>query len=304
LNIGAAVNGEAGRNERRGRGSREASGGVGENKGGELDLGDELTILLVQDGVADNQIVVDQLDDTELGLVLHTEGTKVEGHALVLLGDLAENRAGVLGLEVVVLVQLTLEDGGTSLTLRSLTLTSGHNDINGVNLIDLEGGILNLLVNIGALDNGLVTIDDVALELVAQNTLERLALEHLGNLTDDLGTLLVGVSWADEAVNALSGEVSSADGISGATGGGNLGALTADDGVSNLNDEAVDVNTEVNLDEIALLEDSLVLRDERREVTSAVVDRDASGEGDTLVHLDLVVNLGCLILDLLVGSFA
>lgn len=191
MNIGAAVNGEAGRDERRGRSSRETSGRVGKNKSGELDLSDVFAVLLVQNGVADNQIVVDQLNDTELGLVLHTESAEVEGHALILLGNLAENSAGVLGLEVVVLVQLTLEDGGTSLTLGGLTLTSGHDDINGVNLVDLKGGILDLLVNIGALDDGLVTIDDVALELVAQNTLERLALENLGNLADDLGTLLV-----------------------------------------------------------------------------------------------------------------
>lgn len=59
-----------------------------------------------------------------------------------------------------------------------------------------------------------------------------------------------------------------------------------------------------HLDEIALLEDCLILRDERREVTGAIVDRDASGEGNTLIHLDLVVNLGGLILDLLVGSLA
>jgi hypothetical protein len=39
-------------------------------------------------------------------------------------------------------------------------------------------------------------------------------------------------------------------------------------------------------------------------MTSTVVHGDASGKGDTLVHLDLVVNLGSLILDLLVGSGA
>jgi hypothetical protein len=54
-----------------------------------------------------------------------------------------------------------------------------------------------------------------------------------------------GSTGADEAVNALSGEISGANGIGGTTLGGNLGILTADDSVSNLNDEAIDVNTEV-----------------------------------------------------------
>lgn len=58
-------------------------------------------------------------------------------------------------------------------------------------------------------------------------------------------TATYGVSGADEAVNALSSEVGGANSVGSTTSGGNLGTLTADNRVSDLDNESVDVDTKV-----------------------------------------------------------
>jgi hypothetical protein len=59
-----------------------------------------------------------------------------------------------------------------------------------------------------------------------------------------------------------------------------------------------------HLDNVVLLEGSLVLRDQGREVANAVVERNASREGNSLLSLHFVVKLGGGLLDQLVTESA
>ena len=64
---------------------------------------------------------------------------------------------------------------------------------------------------------------------------------------------------------------------------GNL-IFTNDNSVSYERGKSVEVDSEVNLGNVALLENSLILR-QRREVAANFIDGDADWEGDTLLDL-------------------
>jgi hypothetical protein len=120
----------------------------------------------------------------------------------------------VLRLEVVVLVNRSLEHSGTSLAFTGLALTSANDDVNGykakesavgsslgsqntdrnqrtINLVDLKGDLLNSLVNLVTVDDGLVAVNDEALQLMREDGLNGLALELLSNLGNNLSAVLV-----------------------------------------------------------------------------------------------------------------
>ena len=69
-----------------------------------------------------------------------------------------------------------------------------------------------------------------------------------------------------------------------------LGRGTDDDGLGRLGNVAVDVDTQVDLDDVAGHKHGCIVA-QRRKVAGAVVDRDARGEGKTLLDRLVVVIL-------------
>lgn len=60
--------------------------------------------------------------------------------------------------------------------LLGFAFTSGNEDIEGVDFIELELVFINLLVESGLVDDGVVTVDQVLLEFVGKDTFKGVAL--------------------------------------------------------------------------------------------------------------------------------
>lgn len=105
--------------------------------------------------------------------------------------------------------------------------------------------LIDLLLRVSLVQDNLAAINDEALKLVRQDSLNRRALEDLSDLGDSGGDLSVGSSDADQAVGDLSSVVGSADNISGTTSGGGLGGGSNDDGGGGLRDETVDLDSQI-----------------------------------------------------------
>lgn len=119
---------------------------------------------------------------------------------------------------------------------------------------------------------------------MGKDTLHSIDLEGIAALGDHFGDLVVEISRLEETEGSLDSVVSSEDHI------GFLSIsffLTADNSVSYLSDKTIDVDTEVDLNEIAGGEGK-VLGVEGGHVADDMVGGDASGESNTLLHLFLL----------------
>lgn len=161
-----------------------------------------------------------------------------------LLIDFGQNGSRSLKLQLVVAVNGTLENGGSGIDFTGLSFSRAHDDINAINLIDLESELFDLLINLGTVDDDVVSIEAVVLNLVAQNTLKWLDLERFSTPFDDVGDISVGLSRTEETSSALRGIVGSTDYIRHSA--SSRGSLSNDPGVSSQGRESVNVGTELS----------------------------------------------------------
>lgn len=146
--------------------TRKDGGASWEHCDGGLELGNQLTSLLGQDGVASHQVVIDTFLNSDLGtdgILKSADGEGKGGEALV---DLSKESSGLLELKVVLSVELSLEDGGTELALLGLAFTSRDVDVEADNIAWGELELLNLLVSSLLVNDDIVSIDEVLLDLV------------------------------------------------------------------------------------------------------------------------------------------
>ena len=183
-----------------------------------LKLRHNFALFLCKDRIWDKHIVVQALTNTDLcsSLILHsTDGEGQSGEALV---NLDEESASALHLEIVHLLELTLEDSAARLVLARFTLAGRNVNVKADNITRYEGVLSNLLSTNCAVDDHIVTINDVTLDLVREDTLDSVALELLSDLLDDLSHASVSGSLSDSTLSGLEGIPSSEDDISLAAG--------------------------------------------------------------------------------------
>lgn len=88
------------------------------------------------------------LRSTGSGSELVFEGSQRETKSWASLEDLGEKSSGVLGLEVVVAVEGSLEDGSLDFGFLGLTGAGRNDNIDSVDLVNLEFDISNLELEI------------------------------------------------------------------------------------------------------------------------------------------------------------
>lgn len=219
--------------------------GVGEEEGGKLDVSNDFAFAFVDDGQGVNQVVGEHLSDTEASVLLVRGGTEGEGHGGEALVNFSHQGTSGLHLQVVGSIGRALVDGSTGLTFASLSVSSGHDNVDAVNLVNVKLELIDLLISVGLVQNNLRSIDDETLKLMSQDTLDRRALEDLGDLGDGGGDLSVGASRADETVGDLGGVVGGANNISGTASSGLFSASSNDDGSGGLRDETINLDSQI-----------------------------------------------------------
>lgn len=196
-----------------GLGASDHSGATWLNHNRGLELGNEFTLLLFQNGVGHEHVVVKALTHADLGsgLVLHSADREGEGgEALV---DFDEESASALHLEVVHLVEFALEHGAAGVSLLGLALAGRDVDVETDNIAGAELPLSDLLGALGSVDDHVVAVTQVSADLVGENTLDGVAVELLCHFLDDLGDLVVGGGLANLALGGLEGVPGSEDDI-------------------------------------------------------------------------------------------
>jgi hypothetical protein len=162
-------------------------------------------------------------------------------------------------------------------TAAHLAISSGHDQhVNAVDLALVKGDRLVLALELRGWveDDALLSVGDVFLVLATEHALDGAAAIVLCRLIHDLGNVPVLVANLERAHGKLGGVVGCTDDVGrGAVGlGGEVNGLGVSHGV------AVKLDTEHDLDHVAVFEDDLGIGRKWSEVGDDVVDGDGGGE--------------------------
>ena len=164
-------------------------------------MSDEFASLLGKNGVGSEEIVIKAFLNTDLGTNGVLEGTDGEWQGWEALVDLSEESAGLLELQVVLGIELTLVDGSTELALLGLTFTGRHIDVEADDIAGGELELLNALLRGLLVDDDIVAVNEVLLELVRKDTFDGVNAELLADLGNSLGHLGVSGLLADDSLS-------------------------------------------------------------------------------------------------------
>lgn len=233
-----------------GSSSTQYGGGFWLNNNGGLELSNENSCFLSQDWVRAQKLMIHALLNTNLGTSEILKSSDREWESCVILHNLGEETSSTLALKAVLLVQLSAVNSGSSLCLSTHAVTSGGINIKMDNISWSEFPVLNSLLWSLLIDNAFVSVDQVLLGLVGENTLHWLNLV-VGHDSSDLGShILVEASNLDRSSGSQESIVGSEDNISSSF----LGLSSDNNGVSAVRSKAVNVASELNFDNILVLE--------------------------------------------------
>ena len=171
-------------------------------------------------------------------------------------------------------IKVFYDDAVTHLAVRA----GDDENVDTVDLALLKGGrvVVALELGGGVEEDALLAVGDVLLVLAREHASDGNAVKLLGDLANNVGDVPVLVAGLDGAHGSLGGLVGGLDDI----GSGALVLGTEDDGLGVGDGVAVNLDTELDLDNVAVLKDNLGVRVEGRDVRDNVVHRDAGGEGE------------------------
>lgn len=183
------------------------------------------------------------------------------------------------------------EDGGTSIHVLWLSFSGGEEDIDGVSLVlvDLDLLDFSLLLLSRVLNDLLLSVDLVSLELVGEHVLDWGKSEFGSGLVDvlcDGGILSVWTEGTNGDFERIMGSAEKIGKLSGyfvVLGSSNY------NGVSGGGDETIDVCSEIDFDDLSILQHYWSFGLERSVMANAVVNRNASWHGDSLGEVLLLL---------------
>ena len=220
------------------------------NNNGGLELGNENSCFLSQDWERAQKLMIHALLNTNFGTSEILKSSDREWESCVILHNLGEETSSTLALKAVLLVQLSAVNSGSSLCLSTHAVTSGGINIKMDNISWSKFPVLNSLLWSLLIDNAFISVDQVLLGLVRENTLHWLNLV-VGHDSSDLSShILVEASNLDRSSGSQESIVGSENNISSSF----LSLSSDNNGVSTVRSKAVNVGSELNFDNILVLE--------------------------------------------------
>lgn len=261
--------------------SGDSLSGSGEDDNSGLELGNELTLSLLVNGVCDEHIVVGALLDTDLGASLVLKRSNCERKSWESFVNLDKEGAGTLHLKLIDGLELPLVNGAPVLSLLRLSLSRGNIDVKADGIAGSKLPLINLLSSGLLVNDAIVSINKMLLDFMGENAFDGVAVELGAGLGNSFGDGGIGGSLSDAAKGGLESCMGSKDDVSlGAT---DLSASN-NNSVGSVGGKPVNVGSDNNLGNITFFE-CVRFVGYGGEVTHNVVDRDATGEGDTSLHL-------------------
>jgi len=123
----------------------EHSSAAGQDGYGGLEVSNEFTVLFLEHGVRNEQVVLDALTDANLCTGLVLESTKAEAKAGEAFVGLSEESARLTNLEVVSVLEFTLIDSGARLSLLGLAFTRANVNVETNNISGGENPLFHIL---------------------------------------------------------------------------------------------------------------------------------------------------------------
>jgi len=108
-------------------------------------VGDELTVFFLENWVRNEQLVLNALTDSNLGTGLVFESTERKTKAGEAFVGLSKKDTRLANLEVVRVLEFTLEDSGARLSLLRLALTRANVNVETNYVSGGENPLLNIL---------------------------------------------------------------------------------------------------------------------------------------------------------------
>jgi len=233
---------------------------LGQDGDGAHLLGDQGALFVAEDGEVLDEVVSEALSHTSSGTGGVLKLSDREGHGGESLVHFREESSGTLHLEHVLLVELTLEDGASSLVFLGDTFATGNVNVESDDISSLEGPLVNLLSRGLFLDDSFVRVDAVLEDLVGEDGLNGVNLESLTNARNSSSHVHVGVADTDSTLGSeLGGVAGNSDIILNSRNLVGLGG--ADDaGLGGVRSPAINVASSHNFSNIAVSElDGLIL---------------------------------------------
>lgn len=176
------------------------------------------------------------------------------------------------------------------LYLFGFAFSTAHEHIQSENIVHLEFLVLDFLLEGLLVEDNLVAVNQVLLEIVGKDTFQRLNFIGVAHFLDGLSNLVVEVTWFDQSQCSLGSFIGGKDNIGFLASDGSLSIRLHNDGVGSKSSKSVDMGTEFDFDEVTFL-DGGGLFGHGRVVSAHLIDRNTSGEGDSLEDLLLVEDL-------------
>jgi len=157
-----------------------------------LELSYKLSLLLGQNWVWHQHVVVKAFSYSNLSCGLIGHCSNGEWQSWETLVNLNEESTSTLHLQVINLIQFSLINGASLLALFWLSLSRRDVDIESNDVTWGELELLNVAAWSGSVNNCVISINQMLLNLVRQDTLNCIAAVLLGNLLDHLSHVTVG----------------------------------------------------------------------------------------------------------------
>lgn len=123
----------------------EHSGAAGQDGHGGLEVGNEFTVLFLEHGVRNEQVVFNALTDTNFSTGLVFESAKAEAKAGEAFVGLSEESARLANLEIVSVLEFTLVHSSARLSLLGLAFARTNVNVETNNISGGENPLLHIL---------------------------------------------------------------------------------------------------------------------------------------------------------------
>lgn len=188
-------------------------GAAGQDCNGSEELSHEFAGFLSKNGVSNEHLVITALLHTDLGANSVCECADGEWECWEPVVNLNDELAGLLELKLVGHVELTLVDSASLVSFLGLALTGRHKNVETDNITRAESPFGNLLGSSLLVDNNIVSVNEMLLDPVGKNALNRVAFVFFTDFLDSLGHIGVGGSFCNHTLGSHHGFVGGEHGV-------------------------------------------------------------------------------------------
>jgi len=200
-------------------------------------LSNEFSWLFSQNWISADKLVSLALFNTNLGSSEVFETSDGEWKSWVLLVDDTEELSSALTLQIILHVHFSLIHSGSNVSLSTHAITSGGIDVKSNNISWSELPVVNSLLWGLVVYNAFVSVNQVLLDFVRENTLHGGAFVIVTYSLDSSSDFLVSGSSLDQSGGSQESVISSEDNVSLLS----LGFATNNNGVSSVGRVPVNV---------------------------------------------------------------